>query len=178
MTSFLFSCFLWVGQKKEVGLQGDLMRAPHYSHLLGPMLHSMAAVSQDYSAVWFYQMQQRHWMGTVWPWWADLRGISGAVVVDRQEQWEAVHTQLCVCVFHNALASGPSLALAPTLNHLSLPLTSQFAELSDCRQQELGNFWNDMKAFKETWVSLKDCGREVLRQTLYHLQVLTFFQWP
>ena len=110
--------------------------------------------------------------------------------MDRQEQWEAVHTQLCVCVFHNALASGLSLALAPTLSHLSLPLTSQFRELSDCRQRELWNFWNGMKAFKETWFSLEDCGREVLRQAhciiwkccllfqwLRLFRIFTFWQW-
>lgn len=50
---------------------------PQDSRLMGPLLHSAVAISQDYSAVWFHQMRQRHWMGTVWPWWADLRGISG-----------------------------------------------------------------------------------------------------
>ena len=40
---------------------------PQDFHLMGPLPHSAAAVSQDYSAVWFHQMQERHWMGTVWP---------------------------------------------------------------------------------------------------------------
>lgn len=97
-----------------------------------------------------------------------------AVVVDRQEQWEAVHTQLCVGVFHNALASGLSLAVAPALNHLSLPLVSQFRELSDYRQQELRNFWNGMKAFKETRFPPEGLWERLLRQTAYHLKVLSF----
>lgn len=52
-------------------------------------------------------MGQHPSTGTVGPWWADIRGISELLWWNRQEQWEAVHTQLCVCVFHNAPASGP-----------------------------------------------------------------------
>ncbi len=38
---------------------------PRVLCLMGPLLHSAAAVSQDYSAVWFHQMRQRRWTGTV-----------------------------------------------------------------------------------------------------------------
>lgn len=49
---------------------------PQDSGLMGPLLYSAPTVSRDYSAVWFHQMRLHPWMGTVWPWWADLRGIN------------------------------------------------------------------------------------------------------
>ena len=77
--SFSSCSFLSVGQERSGGLMGGGIRwgPPRTPASWAPLLHSAAAVSQDYSAFWFHQMRQRHWMGTVWPWWADLRGISG-----------------------------------------------------------------------------------------------------
>lgn len=108
-------------------------------------------------------MRQRHWMGTVWPWWADLRGISGLLWwIGKNSGRLSTHSCVFVCFIMCWPLACLWLWLQP-LNHLSLPLTSQSRELSDCRQQELRDFWNGMKAFKETWFPPKDCGRQVHR---------------
>lgn len=78
--------------------------------------------------------------------------------MDQQEQWEAVHTQLCDCVFHNATGLKPASGFGSNPEP-PFPLTDptvQGGELLRCRRQEITFFWKDLKAFVETRFFLKD----------------------
>lgn len=104
-------------------------------------------------------MRQRHWMGTVWPWWADPRGISGLLWwIGKNSGRLSTHS----CVFVCFIMRWPLACLWLWLQLCTTfpshwPHSSGSSRTADSRNSEIsGTAWKLSKKHESPWRAVRE----------------------